>query len=49
VGKKWEFPVAELDEGLLWGTVEETRGSKRVLAFRSASRLAGLYVSSGRS
>jgi len=34
VGKRWEFPVAELHSGLLWGTVEESRGGKRILAFR---------------
>ena len=39
VGKKWEFPVAELAGGLLWGTVEESRGGKRVLAFRGVRHL----------
>lgn len=34
VGKKWEFPVAELQDGLLWGSLEESRGGKRILAFR---------------
>ena len=34
VGKKWEFPVAVTKKGMLWGTVEESRGSKRILAFR---------------
>ena len=30
----WEFPVAQTKKGLLWGTIEESRGSKRILAFR---------------
>lgn len=34
VGKKWEFPVAQTKQGMLWGTVEESRGGKRILAFR---------------
>jgi len=34
VGKKWEFPVAQTNVGMLWGTVEESRGGKRILAFR---------------
>jgi len=34
VGKKWEFPVAQTKVGMLWGTVEESRGGKRILAFR---------------
>ena len=34
VGKKWEFPVAQTKVGNLWGTVEESRSGKRVLAFR---------------
>jgi len=34
VGKKWEFPVAQTKLGMLWGTVEESRGGKRILAFR---------------
>jgi len=34
VGKKWEFPVAQAKVGNLWGTVEESRSGKRVLAFR---------------
>ena len=34
VGRKWEFPVAQTPMGMLWGTVEESRGSKRILAFR---------------
>jgi len=35
VGKRWEFPVATPKEGMMfWGTVEESRGSKRILAFR---------------
>jgi len=34
VGKKWEFPVAQPKTGMLWGTVEESRGGKRILAFQ---------------
>ena len=34
VGKRWEFPVAQPKTGMLWGTVEESRGGKRILAFR---------------
>ena len=34
VGKKWEFPVAQTKLGMLWGTIEESRGGKRILAFR---------------
>ena len=34
VGKKWEFPVAQTKLGMLWGTVEESRAAKRILAFR---------------
>jgi len=34
VGKKWEFPVAQTKVGNLWGTVEDSRSGKRVLAFR---------------
>jgi len=34
VGKKWEFPVAQAKVGNLWGTVEDSRSGKRVLAFR---------------
>ena len=30
----WEFPVAQTKKGMLWGTVEESRGRKRILAFR---------------
>ena len=30
----WEFPVAQTKKGLLWGTIEESRSSKRILAFR---------------
>jgi len=30
----WEFPVASTKKGMLWGTVEESRGRKRILAFR---------------
>ena len=30
----WEFPVAQTKKGMLWGTVEESRGGKRILAFR---------------
>ena len=25
VGKKWEFPVAQAKQGMMWGTVEESR------------------------
>jgi len=39
VGQKWEFPVAQLDIGNLWGTIEESRGGKRVLAFRGIRHL----------
>ena len=31
---KWEFPVAQTKKGMLWGTIEESRGGKRILAFR---------------
>jgi len=34
VGKIWEFPVAQVKLGNIWGTVEESRGGKRILAFR---------------
>jgi len=34
VGKKWEFPVAQTKVGMLWGTIEESRSGKRILAFR---------------
>ena len=34
VGKKWEFPVAQTKVGMLWGTIEESRQGKRILAFR---------------
>ena len=40
VGKKWEFPVAELESGLLWGTLEESRGGKRILAFRGVRHVS---------
>ena len=30
----WEFPVAQTKKGNLWGTIEESRGGKRILAFR---------------
>ncbi len=30
----WEFPVAQTKKGMLWGTIEESRSSKRILAFR---------------
>ena len=33
-GERWEFPVAVAKVGNLWGTIEESRGGKRVLAFR---------------
>jgi len=39
VGQKWEFPVAQTKLGLLWGTVEESRGGKRILAFRGIRHL----------
>eukprot|EP00096_Caligus_rogercresseyi_P009551 TRINITY_DN3254_c0_g1_i1.p1 TRINITY_DN3254_c0_g1~~TRINITY_DN3254_c0_g1_i1.p1 ORF type:complete len:648 (+),score=149.39 TRINITY_DN3254_c0_g1_i1:255-2198(+) len=31
---KWEFPVSVTKSGMLWGTIEETRTGKRILAFR---------------
>ena len=34
VGKKWEFPVAQTRVGMIWGTIEESRQGKRILAFR---------------
>jgi len=34
VANRWEFPVAQTTVGMLWGTVEESRGGKRILAFR---------------
>ncbi len=34
VGQKWEFPVAQAKNGMYWGTIEESRGGKRILAFR---------------
>ena len=34
VGAKWEFPVAQVKTGMYWGTIEESRGGKRVLSFR---------------
>ena len=39
VGKRWEFPVAQPKTGMLWGTVEESRGGKRILAFRGIRHL----------
>ena len=30
----WEFPVAQTKKGMLWGTIEESRSAKRILAFR---------------
>ena len=33
-GERWEFPVAQARAGNLWGTIEESRGGKRILAFR---------------
>jgi len=30
----WEFPVAQTKKGMLWGTIEESRSGKRILAFR---------------
>jgi len=32
--KKWEFPVAVTKKGMLWGSIEESRTGKRILAFR---------------
>jgi len=37
--KKWEFPVAQLGQGNLWGTIEESRAGKRILAFRGIRHL----------
>lgn len=34
VGSRWEFPVAQTKNGNMWGTIEESRGGKRILAFR---------------
>jgi len=34
VGAKWEFPVAQTKNGMYWGTIEESRSGKRILAFR---------------
>jgi acetylcholinesterase len=31
---KWEFPVAQTKQGMLWGSIEESRSNKRILAFR---------------
>ena len=39
VGKKWEFPVAVTKLGMLWGTIEESRSGKRILAFRGIRHL----------
>ena len=39
VGKKWEFPVAQTKLGMLWGTVEESRQGKRILAFRGIKHI----------
>ncbi|XP_023348100.1 venom carboxylesterase-6 [Eurytemora carolleeae] len=39
VGKRWEFPVAQTKLGMLWGTVEESRGGKRILAFRGVQHV----------
>jgi len=39
VGKVWEFPVAQTKLGNLWGTVEESRNGKRILAFRGIRHL----------
>jgi len=33
-GERWEFPVAQAKSGSFWGTIEESRGGKRILAFR---------------
>ena len=35
----WEFPVAQTKKGLLWGTIEESRSSKRILAFRGIQHI----------
>ena len=45
VGKKWEFPVAQTKLGMLWGTVEESRGAKRILIFRGSSTSSLLWGS----
>ena len=34
VGQRWEFPVSQTKNGNYWGTIEESRGGKRILAFR---------------
>ena len=34
MGTKWEFPVATTKQGMYWGTIEESRAGKRILAFR---------------
>jgi len=39
VGQKWEFPVAQTRLGNLWGTIEESRGGKRILSFRGIKHL----------
>ena len=39
VGKRWEFPVAQTKLGMLWGTVEESRQGKRILAFRGIKHI----------
>ena len=33
-GERWEFPVAVTPKGMYWGTIEESRGGKRILSFR---------------
>lgn len=39
VGSKWEFPVATTKQGMHWGTIEESRGGKRILAFRGVKHV----------
>ena len=39
VGKKWEFPVAVTKLGMLWGTIEESRAGRRILAFRGVKHV----------
>ena len=36
---QWEFPVAQTKLGMLWGTVEESRAGRRILAFRGVRHL----------
>ena len=39
VGTKWEFPVAQTKLGMLWGTIEESRAGRRILAFRGVKHV----------